>query len=84
MQMKLATSVKQLKKEVFFLKLNSGFTFFRFKSVSTVYIELKLGFKETVINIMRFQMDRVDKLVALLAKRVDNRRQMSSTSGSNR
>lgn len=82
--MKLATSVKQLKKEVFFLKLNSGFTFFRFKSLSTVSIELKLGFKKTVINIMRFQMDRVDKLVALLAKRVDNRRQMSSTSGSNR
>ena len=83
--MKLATSVKQLKKEVFFLKLNSGFTFFRFKSLSTVYIELKLGFKKkTVVNMMRFQMDRVDKLVALLAKRVDNRRQMSSTSGSNR
>ena len=82
--MKLATSVKQLKKEVFFLVLNFGFTFLRFKSLSTVSIELKLGFKKTVINIMRFQMDRVDKLVALLAKRVDNRRQMSSTSGSNR
>ena len=83
--MKLATSVKQLKKEVFFLKLNSGLTFFRFKLLSTVSIELKLGFKKkTVVNMMRFQMDRVDKLVALLAKRVDNRRQMSSTSGSNR
>merc|ERR1712130_106710 len=43
-QMKLATSVKQLKKE----------------------------------------MDRVDKLVASLTKRVDNRRQTSATSGSNR
>ena len=33
---------------------------------------------------LQFQMDRVDKLVALLAKRVDDRRQMSTTPGSNR
>ena len=33
---------------------------------------------------MQFQMDRVDKLVALLGKRVDDRRRTSATSGSNR
>ena len=33
---------------------------------------------------LQFQMDRVDKLVALLAKRVDDRRRMSATPGSNR
>ena len=134
--MKLATSVKQLKKEVFLSKIYLNLNFhlsisshnpslrieywilitvsgkqlkrekqpekklhFWLTFLTTLMLQFADGqgqccsfswkFPVPVkhfwsISCWNLQMDRVDKLVASLARRVDNRRQTSATSGSNR